>query len=141
MATRRAARSAYLAYAAGGGLMTLFGIAFVLFGRYPAAWLSPDPHIAEMTAKCLFVTGFIQSGFAAYMIFSGALRGAGDTMAVMIASLISVIGVRFLGVLVVGWYLRMSLMAIWVVLASELFLRGVLVYGRFVQGGWKHVKV
>src|SRR5207237_4333470 len=33
---RRAARSAYLAYAAGGGLMALFGIAFLLIGRYPA---------------------------------------------------------------------------------------------------------
>ena len=138
---RRATRSAYLAYAAGGGLMTLFGIIFILFGHYPAAWLSPDPHIAEMTGKCLFVTGFCQSGFAAYMIFSGALRGAGDTLVVMIVSLVSVIGVRFLGVLMVGGYLRMSLAAIWVVLASELFLRGALAYGRFVQGGWKHVKV
>jgi putative MATE family efflux protein len=138
---RRAERSAYMAYAAGGGLMTLFGIVFILLGRYPAAWLSPDPHIATMTAKCLFVTGFIQSGFAGYMIFSGALRGAGDTLVVMIVSLISVVGVRFLGVLIVGGYLRMSLSAIWVVLASELFLRGLLVYGRFGHGGWKHVKV
>lgn len=138
---RRATRSAYVAYAVGGGLMTLCGLIFILFGRYPASWLAPDAHIAELTTRCLFITGFIQSGFAAYMIFSGALRGAGDTMAVMIFSLISVIGIRFFGAEIVGGWLHMSLAAIWVVLAGELFFRGVLAYGRFLQGGWKHVKL
>ena len=28
-----------------------------------------------------------------------------------------------------------------VVLASELFVRGTLIYGRFWQGGWKKIKV
>ena len=43
--------------------------------------------------------GFIQSGFGAYAVFSGALRGAGDTFVVMVISLISVVGVRCLGAL------------------------------------------
>jgi len=30
---------------------------------------------------------------------------------------------------------------IWIVLASELFLRGSIMYGRFLHGGWKHVTV
>jgi putative MATE family efflux protein len=138
---RRATRSAYLAFALGGGLMTLFGLIFIVLGRYPAAWLSPNPAIAALTTRCLFITGFIQSGFAAYMIFSGALRGAGDTLVVMLVSLVSVVGIRFAGVLVVGGSLHRGLAAIWLVLAGELFVRGVLAYARFWQGGWKHVKV
>src|SRR5207237_1471867 len=118
-----------------------FGLIFIFFGRYPAAWLSPDPHIAALTARCLFITGFIQSGFAAYMIFSGALRGAGDTLVVMLVSLVSVLGIRFLGVILVGGWLGMGLAAIWVVLAGELFIRGILAYARFWQGGWKHLRV
>jgi putative MATE family efflux protein len=138
---RRATRSAMMAYLVGGGLMTLCGLFFIFFGRYPAALLAPDARIADLTTRCLFITGFIQSGFAAYIIFSGALRGAGDTLVVMIFSLISVVGVRFLGVMVVGQWLRLGLVAIWVVLAAELFLRGLLAAGRFWQGGWKHVRV
>ena len=138
---RRAVRSSLMAYAAGGGAMTLCGIFFVLFGHYPAAWISPNAHIASMTTQCLHITGFIQCGFAAYIIFSGALRGAGDTFVVMVLSLISVVGLRFVGVMIVGGWLHMSLAAIWVVLASELFLRGLLVVGRFWQGGWKRLKV
>jgi putative MATE family efflux protein len=139
---KRAERSAYLAYLCGGGVMTLCGLLMITLGRFPARWLSPDdPHIIQMTTTCLFITGFIQSGFAASLIFGGALRGAGDTFVVMLLSLSTVIGVRFLGVIVVGLWLHRGLTAIWIVLAAELFTRGGLVYLRFVQGGWRKIEV
>jgi hypothetical protein len=37
--------------------------------------------------------------------------------------------------------LKQSLPIIWIVLASELFIRGILMYGRFAQGGWKKLEV
>lgn len=138
---RRAKLSAYICYGIGGGIMTLWGLAFILFGGAFARWMSNDPEIARLTARCLFYTGFIQAGFAAAIVFSGALRGAGDTLAVMIINLASTVFIRFAGVLVVGWYLRLGLGAIWIVLCIELFARGLFVYLRFLHGGWKHAKV
>ena len=138
---RRATRCAYFGYALGGGWMAFFGVMFIVFGRYMADWMSADPHIAELTARCLFITGFIQSFFAAAIVFGGALRGAGDTFAVMIINLASIILVRFCGVMVVGFYLRMGLGAIWVVLCTDLFCRGVMMYLRFTHGGWRTVEV
>jgi len=139
---RRAQRSAYLAYLCGGGLMTFCGILMITLGRYPARWISPaDPHIIQLTTTCLFITGFIQSGFAASLIFGGALRGAGDTIVVKCLSLATVITIRFGGVIIVGLLLHMGLTAIWCVLATELFLRGALTYARFVQGGWRKIEV
>ena len=138
---RRATRSAYLAYAVGGAFMTLCGLAFIFAGDLFANWLSANERIADLTARCLFITGFIQCGFAAAAIFGGALRGAGDTLAVMILSLSSILFIRLAGSLFVGVYLGKGLVGIWVVLAIELFLRGVLIYARFLHGGWRHVKV
>jgi Na+-driven multidrug efflux pump len=138
---KRAERCAYLAYAVGGGFMTICGVLFILLGRYPSALLADLTPVRDLSARCLFITGFIQCGFASYIIFSGALRGAGDTMWVMIMSLISVLVLRLGGVLIVGLWLKMGLAAIWVVLAGELFIRGALIFARFVQGGWKHVQV
>ena len=138
---RRAMRAAYVCYAVGGGIMTLLGIVFVLFGGYLARWMSPDPEIARMTAQCLFITGFIQAAFAASITFSGALRGAGDTMAVMMINLGSTIFVRLLGVLIVAHVFHGTLAAIWVVLSLELTCRGVLIYWRFVHGGWRYIRV
>jgi MATE family, multidrug efflux pump len=138
----RAQRSAYMAYAMGGGFMTLCGILMITLGRYPARWLSPsDAHIVHLTTRCLFITGFIQSGFAANMIFGGALRGAGDTFWVMILNLSTQLCLRMTGVVIVGLKFHLGLPAIWCVLAGELFLRGVLMYGRFLHGGWKQIQV
>ncbi len=137
-----AEKAAYLAYAVGGGVMTVCGILMITLGRYAVMWLSPaDPHIVDMATQCLRITGFIQCGFAASLVFGGALRGAGDTLAVMVLSLTTVIGIRFVGVIIVGLYLKLGLPAIWCVLASELFLRGAVIYGRFLQGGWKRLKI
>jgi putative MATE family efflux protein len=138
---RRAARSAYLAYLVGGGFMTLVGVLFIFFSKYPAAIMSGEPAIGELTARCLQITGFCQCGFAAAIIFGGALRGAGDTLAVMLISLVSVTIIRFGGVAVVGGYLHKPLPVIWIVLATDLFVRGVLIYGRFLHGGWKRIEV
>jgi Na+-driven multidrug efflux pump len=59
----------------------------------------------------------------------------------MIINLASTVFIRFAGVLIVGWWLRMGLGAIWVVLCIELFSRGLFVYLRFLHGGWKHARV
>jgi len=138
---KRATRVAYLAYALGGGFMTFAGLCFIFLGRYPAMLLSNEPAVRDLAARCLLITGFCQTGFAAAIIFSGALRGAGDTLSVMVMSLFSVLALRLGGVLIVGLWMRMGLAAIWVVLATELFIRGALIYSRFLQGGWKHVQV
>jgi Na+-driven multidrug efflux pump len=138
----RAQRCAYLAYAVGGGLMIFCGILMITLGRYPARWLSAgNPRIVDLTTRCLFITGFIQSGFAANLIFGGALRGAGDTLVVMILNLSTQMTLRCMGVIVVGLWFHLGLPAVWMVLAGELFIRGCLTFARFLQGGWKQIQV
>jgi Na+-driven multidrug efflux pump len=138
---RRATRAATLAFAVGGGLMILWGAVFVLAPRSLTGLLTTDPRVADLAARCLVPAGFAQIGFAASMIFGGALRGAGDTLNVMRITLASTFGLRLLGVLVVGAWLKLGLVAIWVVLCCELMIRGGLVFGHFLRGKWKHVQV
>jgi putative MATE family efflux protein len=137
---RRATRSAYLAYAIGGGFMTFVGLIFIFFAYYPAAAMAGEPAVRDLTAKCLQITGFCQISFAAAIIFGGALRGAGDTMAVMIISTASVLVVRLGGVWLMA-RMNQPLPVIWIVLATDLFVRGLLIYARFLHGGWKRVRV
>jgi putative MATE family efflux protein len=138
---QRASRCAYLGFLVGGGFMAITGVLFILFGRYPAMLMSEDPRVIDLTTRCLFITGFCQSGFAAAMIFGGALRGAGDTFVQMILNIASLVVLRFGGVMIVALVFHRGLTTIWVVLASELFIRGALMFGRFVNGGWKRVEV
>ena len=70
-----------------------------------------------------------------------ALRGAGDTLVAMAINLASTIGLRLSAVLILTLMLHQGLEAIWLVLATELSLRGVFMFFRFRQGGWKNVRV
>jgi len=138
---RRARRSAIIGYALGGGLMGALGIAFIFLGRFAGGLLSNDPRVIDLTARCLFITGFIQTAFAAAMIFGSALRGAGDTLAVMIRNVASVFGLRLIGVIIVGRMLGYGLPAVWAVLSVELCVRAVLMFGRFASGKWQRLSV
>jgi putative MATE family efflux protein len=137
----RARRAAYIAFAMAAVVMAFWGVVFVCFGRRLAGVLIARPDAAALAGRCLFITAFAQIGFAAVLVFGGALRGAGDTLVVMIINLASTIGVRLAAVLIVTLAFGLGLDAIWIVLSCELTIRGLLVYLRFRQGGWRHVKV
>jgi putative MATE family efflux protein len=139
---QRARKCAWLAYAMGGGAMTVMGLCFVVFGPTIAGWMvQNDPELQQQAGNCLRMAGLVQSGFAAAMIFGGALRGAGDTVAVMKLNLASIIGVRLVGVLIVTQLFGFGLLGVWAVLCGELMLRGCLMMGRFQLGSWQHRKV
>ncbi len=137
----RAVRAAYLCYLVGGGLMTLLGLLFIAFPHVFAALLTEPGPVADLTAQTLRITGVCQIGFAAQIIFGGALRGAGDTLWAMLLNLSSVVLIRLAGVLVVGAYLGWGLGAVWWVLVVDLMLRGGLMFARFAGGRWKTIKV
>jgi len=59
----------------------------------------------------------------------------------MIINLASIIGLRLTGVLIVTLVFGYGLAAVWIILASELTLRGLFVFARFLHGGWKKVEV
>jgi Na+-driven multidrug efflux pump len=59
----------------------------------------------------------------------------------MLINLASTIFLRLAGVLVVVFAFGGGLAAVWAVLAGELFIRGVLIFIRFEQGGWRHKQV
>jgi Na+-driven multidrug efflux pump len=137
----RAARAAYISYVLAGGIMFLAGIGFILFGKYPAMFFSEDPAVQQLTTRCLFITGFCQAGFAGALVFGGALRGAGDTLAVLLLLIGNMFVIRLLGVFLVAHVFKLGLAAVWCVLATELFTRGIVMFARFQHGGWKKIAV
>jgi putative MATE family efflux protein len=137
----RASRSAYLAYLLAVCWMGTAALGFLFLPKTLAGLLTTDPAVINLCSRCIFLAGFVQLGFAASMVFDGALRGAGDTMSTMVINLSSVLLLRLVGVLVAVYWFRLGLVAIWGVLCAELLLRGVMLYLRFLGGAWKRVQV
>jgi putative MATE family efflux protein len=136
-----ARRSGTVAFVVGGGFMIGCGVLFVAIPRTLCALIADDPAVVDAAAEALRVVGFAQAGFAAMMIYGGALRGAGDTAAVMTRNLGSAFAVRMTGVLIAVLYFDMGLTAVWCVLAIDLFLRGGLLASRFYRGNWTEREV
>jgi MATE family multidrug resistance protein len=136
-----AQRRGYTAYRMGAALMAAVGFAFLLFPAQIVGFFTNDPQVIAIGTMPLRMVGLIQPLLAASMVFSGGLRGAGDTRWPMMITGGSIWLVRlplaYLFALVLDW----GLPGAWTALALDLSLRGLLNFLRFRGGRWKTVKV
>jgi MATE family multidrug resistance protein len=136
-----AERRGYTAFRIGAALMTVVGMAFILFPAQIVGFFTNDSQLVTLGSLPLQMVGLVQPLLGASMIFAGGLRGAGETRYPMIITSASIWFVRlplaFLFTLVFGW----GLTGAWGALAFDMSLRGFLNYLRFRSGGWKTMKV
>jgi MATE family multidrug resistance protein len=131
----------YTAYRIGATLMGAVGLAFLLFPVQIMGFFTPDSQIIAIGTMPLRIVGLIQPLLAASMIFSGGLRGAGDTRYPMLinggAIWLVRLPVAYLFAVILDW----GLMGAWSALAIDMSLRGILNFLRFRSGRWKTIKV
>lgn len=136
-----AKKAAWIAWAYAGSIMVGLGVLFMVIPQsLVRIFTDQEPFLSDVPPM-LFQAGWAQIGFAAYLVFSGVLRGAGDTRTTMFITFISTFGVRLPLVYVVGVVLEKGMTGVWVVLAGELMFRGSLFMAFFLRGKWMHVKV
>jgi putative MATE family efflux protein len=147
--------------AVSAAVMGVLGLVFAIYGRYVVGVFSQQPTHLELAPTLLVLCGLAQVPFAIAIVMRGTLYGAGDTRVVMVMTLITIWGIRlplawlFSGVDIPIWNGRVipnpaplqthfdipPLVGLWVALCGELVLRPVFFVSRFVQGGWKTMRV
>ena len=125
------------------GLLFACGLSviFLTLGQRIFGLFSEDPAIlsyGRMIMMVMMVEVFLQ---ISQVVFSGCLRGAGDTVFTAVVSLVSVLAVRPL----MGWLLcypaGLGLFGAWLGLLSDQFVRFLMTYLRFGSGNWMNRKV
>ena len=100
---------------------------------------SNDPQVIALGSQVLRIEALAEPFFAIASVVSGILRGAGDTKWPFYISLAGMwllrVPVAFVLINGFGW----SLHAVWVGMALDLILRGLISLWRFRKGGWMHV--
>jgi len=152
----RAARSGLTAAWIGGGVMTVMGVAFVLLA-VPMFKLfcheDGTQPVIDMGVPVLQLIALAMPALASQIIFTSALRGAGDTRVPVLISWFGFLGVRIplaylltrsevdLGMLgvVPGWDL--GLFGAWVAMCVDIWVRGIFFAVRFAGGRWKKFEV
>ncbi|MCM1496613.1 MAG: MATE family efflux transporter [Bacteroides sp.] len=129
-----AKRYAWLSVSLGIGIMSVMGVLMFIFSPYMFAMLTPDPEVRLLGVQILRIEAFAEPLYAASIVASGALRGAGDTRIPSILNLVSMWGVRITAAALLAP--RIGLYGVWLAMCGELCVRGVLFLIRLKHGKW-----
>lgn len=100
---------------------------------------SDDPQVIALGSQVLRIEAFAEPFFAIASVVGGVLRGAGDTKWPFYISLAGMwllrVPVAFVLINGFGW----SLHAVWVGMALDLIVRGLISFWRFKKRAWLHI--
>lgn len=123
----------------GGAIMFFTGTALFIFAEQIIGVFTPDQEVIKIAAACLRVEASIQVPQVIGWIYSGALRGAGDTGVIFYINAATNWGIRTLGMLLGIRLFGLQLEQAYIVVAVEITVRMVLFYFRYRSGQWKTV--
>src|SRR5262245_3399718 len=151
-----AAHAAWVALGLGCAVMTVMGVLFFIFAPDLFRVFSPHAHqqpIVDAGVPVLRLVAFAMPPLSAIIVFTGALRGAGDTRFPILLTWIGFLVIRMplaylltrsvidLGPLGTINGFNQGLMGAWVAMFVDLLVRGILFFWRFLSGRWKAVRV
>lgn len=125
------------------GLAFSLCLSFVFFlaGERIFSLFSSDPQVLQYANHIMSLIVIIVVLQISQVIFSGCLRGAGDTRSVALISLVSVAIIRPLS----GWFfvypMHLGLVGAWLGLGFDQFMRFSLTLIRFKSGKWLKIKL
>lgn len=121
------------------GFLLCIGTSICLFlFAYPLASLfNTDQEVVAEAARMLKIVSVSEPFFALSIIYTGALRGARDVRFPMIVGLIAMWGVRIPLAPLLVFGLKLGLAGVWIAMAADLILRGILCTLRWRGPRWE----
>jgi len=117
-------------------LCLVTGTILFFFATPLASLFNSDAQVVAETALALRTVAFAEPFFAASIIFANALRGADDVKFPMVAGLVTMWCVRVPLACLFVLKLNMGLQGVWLAMALDLILRGILCICRWHGGKW-----
>jgi MATE family multidrug resistance protein len=138
---KRAKESGYVAFRGALIIMTVMGIVILLLERALIQAFIDDPLVMAQGIPVLRIAALIQPLMAASFVFSGGLRGAGDTRTTLGITLLSVWGLRVVITYLLGQLFALALIGAWIGIASDFCFRAAMFWWRFRSGRWQTIRV
>ncbi|HYV36993.1 MAG TPA: MATE family efflux transporter [Gemmataceae bacterium] len=151
-----AAKGGWTAFAFGCGVMSAMGVIFYLLARPMFLLYCPfesQTPIVEEGVAVLKLIAFVMPALASAIIFTSALRAAGDRIVPVVFSWIGFLGVRIplayllsqesivLGPLGEYRCANLGLYGAWLAMCGDIGVRGLFFFLRFAGGRWKTMRV
>ncbi len=132
----RADRAAWAAAQTAVVWTSLVGAAMFVFAEPAMRAFTTDPAVISAGVGALQVVGLGQPAQAINFVMGGALRGAGDTRFMMLASIGNWFVFRLPTAVLLAFALGMGLAGIWLAIVLDYFLRSAILIWRFRSRAW-----
>lgn len=132
-----AEKSANNAFKLAMRVMIVIGLTFLLFPEMVMSVFTTDPDVIRFGREGLILAAFFQAFDAMSVVYTGALRGAGDTRWTAMAALIGawLIFLPLAYILAFTW--QLNFWGAWLGATVYIWLLGAACWYRFRQGTWK----
>jgi putative MATE family efflux protein len=108
-----------------------------LFHRSVLGLFSTDPGIVALASTVLLVALIHEPGRNFNTVFIPALKGAGDVRFPVTMGILSMWGIGVAGAWLLGVRLGWGLAGIWMAMAADEWLRGLVMFRRWRSGAWR----
>lgn len=110
---------------------------FAIF-RYPLMGLfTSNPEIIRIGAMVIIVDVFVEFGRAFNLVVISAIKAAGDVVFPTVVGIFSMWLISTVGAYMLGIHLGFGLVGIWIAMAADEILRGLIMYRRLQKGHWR----
>jgi len=125
-----------------GFVLSLFVCAaFIIFKKQFMEIFTSDPDVIALGCKILIITAFCSIPQTFALIYSGVLRGAGDTKYVTMYSLLDIAILRPVLTWFLCWKLNMGVYGAWFAMITDQTIRMLASGLRFRNGKWKEIEI
>jgi len=121
--------------------MSAFGITYILFPSEWVALFTADQEVLGYSRSLMWIMAFLQPPLAVALALKGALRGAGETKVVLYAAILGGWVVRLPLAYLFGIYLDLGLVAVWLTMWLDWWVRGAVVLLRFRRMRWTDARL
>lgn len=112
----------------------------IAFSKQLASFYTNEIEVINLASPLFIFIAAIQFSQSSQMCFSGALRGAGDTMYPLIATFAGIWGVRLLLAYIFIVILNWGLIGAWLAFFLDQTVRNLIVMMRFKSGKWRYAR-
>jgi putative MATE family efflux protein len=140
-----AARAGWTAFGLACLVSCSMGVLFYTFAPNMARFLNPEPEQANIVNEAIAVlrlVALVTPALVSTIVFTQALRGAGDTKVPVLFTWFGFLAVRLpLAYLLTSAIFNMGLYGAWLGMCADLLVRGTFFFARFAGGKWKKARV
>lgn len=116
-------------------------VANFLISHVTIGLFTDNNDIILLGRKVLFVCIFLEMGRTVNLVIINSMRAAGDIKFPTYLGMVSMWGVAVLFAFILGIKFNMGLVGIWIAMAMDEILRGIVVFFRWIKGGWRGKRV